>query len=892
MSTATRRPTRCRPELVTLGASAELSDATTALLGELGAALLVVPGDGRGARAHGGVDAARRAHARATSRPRPSSPRPPRRCSWASTTSTAACSSVAPPRPRTPPSPRPPNCWPSSAASRPASSRRADSHCPTRKRLAESSGIALEELPRLFHRADEAGLVVRDGAFWLESDLGARVDAAERGRPLAPPRPVLARPDSRPAARARRASQRDAHRDRPARRRALVLPGRRPVDRRGARPAGRRRRGARPRGGGRADRGGPPRARRRHRPCGAHARDPLPHEVDKVYLQHDLSIVAPGPLEPALDARLRGDGRRGGSRPRLELPGHRGIRDPRPRRRGDRPRRSASSSTGSRSPASRSRSSTCWRETAARFGSVRVARRRRGRCARCARAMRSDDAQLVRTARRRPGARAARAAAGRATHRLRQPVHRRRAVLDPRRRALSRSPPRTATARSSGCRRRRLAPAPRAAAQRATRSPPSSTRRASRRASRGRPSRPGWRGSSSSAVQGEGDGHRHGAHARRPDRRLPARAGERRRRPPARARPPGRHRAHAAAVRDRRGHARALTSEPGRIRTPITRVGWIERYVDGPLIVQSDRTVLLEVAHPDAEDARHELAVFAELERAPEHIHTYRITRLGLWNARAAGHTAEEMLATLERYAKFPVPQTVSIDIERDRRPLRAARDRRATADGALRAALRPTDAAVLAEITRARRIAPAARRAPRRRPSGRLQPWARGAAQAGAAEARLARRGPRRLHPGHPARDRPRSRTAGHCATTSSRPSTTSSTAAPASSCCPAARARRSSAPARWRRPKTTTLILVTNTVSARQWRAELLQAHDAHRGRDRRVLRAGARRSSRSRSRRTRSSRRSGRASTPTSRCSTRSTGASSSTTRCTCCPPRCSS
>src|ERR1044071_6187839 len=85
---------------------------------------------------------------------------------------------------------------------------------------------------------------------------------------------------------------------------------------------------------------------------------------------------------------------------------------------------------------------------------------------------------------------------------------------------------------------------------------------------------------------------------------------------------------------------------------------------DGPLIVQSDRTVLLEVAHPDAETARHELAIFAELERAPEHIHTYRITRLGLWNARAAGHTAQQMLDTLDRLAKFPVPQTVAIDIE------------------------------------------------------------------------------------------------------------------------------------------------------------------------------------------------------------------------------------
>jgi len=85
--------------------------------------------------------------------------------------------------------------------------------------------------------------------------------------------------------------------------------------------------------------------------------------------------------------------------------------------------------------------------------------------------------------------------------------------------------------------------------------------------------------------------------------------------------------------------------------------------VNGPLIVQSDRTVLLEVGHEQATEARHALAVFAELERAPEHIHTYRITRLGLWNARAAGHTADEMLATLEAYSKFPVPQVVATDI-------------------------------------------------------------------------------------------------------------------------------------------------------------------------------------------------------------------------------------
>ncbi|MFM6963640.1 MAG: DNA repair helicase XPB [Micrococcales bacterium] len=83
----------------------------------------------------------------------------------------------------------------------------------------------------------------------------------------------------------------------------------------------------------------------------------------------------------------------------------------------------------------------------------------------------------------------------------------------------------------------------------------------------------------------------------------------------------------------------------------------------GPLIVQSDKTALLEVDHPQAADARHELAVFAELERAPEHIHTYRITRLGLWNARAAGHDSDFVIGVLDRYAKFDVPGTIRKDI-------------------------------------------------------------------------------------------------------------------------------------------------------------------------------------------------------------------------------------
>ena len=86
--------------------------------------------------------------------------------------------------------------------------------------------------------------------------------------------------------------------------------------------------------------------------------------------------------------------------------------------------------------------------------------------------------------------------------------------------------------------------------------------------------------------------------------------------------------------------------------------------MSGPLIVQSDKTALLEVSHPQAADARHDLAVFAELERAPEHVHTYRITKLGLWNARAAGHDSAFVLGVLDKYSKFPIPASIRVDIE------------------------------------------------------------------------------------------------------------------------------------------------------------------------------------------------------------------------------------
>jgi DNA excision repair protein ERCC-3 len=84
---------------------------------------------------------------------------------------------------------------------------------------------------------------------------------------------------------------------------------------------------------------------------------------------------------------------------------------------------------------------------------------------------------------------------------------------------------------------------------------------------------------------------------------------------------------------------------------------------DGPLIVQSDKTVLLEVDHEQAGAARAAIAPFAELERAPEHVHTYRITPLALWNARAAGHDAEQVVDALVTFSRYAVPQPLLVDI-------------------------------------------------------------------------------------------------------------------------------------------------------------------------------------------------------------------------------------
>jgi DNA excision repair protein ERCC-3 len=125
---------------------------------------------------------------------------------------------------------------------------------------------------------------------------------------------------------------------------------------------------------------------------------------------------------------------------------------------------------------------------------------------------------------------------------------------------------------------------------------------------------------------------------------------------------------------------------------------------DGPLIVQSDKTLLLEVDHPSARDCRRSIAAFAELERSPEHIHTYRLTPLGLWNARAAGHDAEQVIDALLTWSRYPVPHSLLVDVaETMGRYGRLRLDKHPT-HGLV---LASTDRAVFEEVLRAKRIVP-----------------------------------------------------------------------------------------------------------------------------------------------------------------------------------------
>ncbi len=236
--------------------------------------------------------------------------------------------------------------------------------------------------------------------------------------------------------------------------------------------------------------------------------------------------------------------------------------------------------------------------------------------------------------------------------------------------------------------------------------------------------------------------------------------------------------------------------------------------------MQSDRTVLLEVAHPQAEDARHDLTVFAELERAPEHIHTYRITKLGLWNARAAGHDAAAMLATLEKYSRFPIPQAVSVDItETVARYGRLVIER--ADDGAL--TLTAIDPAVLGEITRARKVA--ALLFEKRGPTTFVvQPWARGELKQELLKLGWPAEDLAGYTPGTP-HEIALDTSEWHLREYQDHAITNFTEHGSGVIVLPCGAGKTLVGLGAMARGKTTTLILVTNTVSARQWRAELLK-------------------------------------------------------------------
>nr|BFE84062.1 hypothetical protein GCM10020093_066630 [Planobispora longispora] len=218
---------------------------------------------------------------------------------------------------------------------------------------------------------------------------------------------------------------------------------------------------------------------------------------------------------------------------------------------------------------------------------------------------------------------------------------------------------------------------------------------------------------------------------------------------------------------------------------------------DGPLIVQSDKTLLLEVDHEKADACRKAIAPFAELERAPEHVHTYRITPLALWNARAAGHDAEQVIDALIGFSRYPVPHALLVDIAETMARYGRLRLEKHPLHGLV---LTSTDRAVLEEVLRSKKIQPllgervgddgvGCTRASAATSSSSCSSWA----------------GPPRTSPVTSTASTTRSpwpRTAGSSAPTSARPPRRSGTAARAWSCFPAGRARPSWARRRWRTP------------------------------------------------------------------------------------------
>ena len=218
---------------------------------------------------------------------------------------------------------------------------------------------------------------------------------------------------------------------------------------------------------------------------------------------------------------------------------------------------------------------------------------------------------------------------------------------------------------------------------------------------------------------------------------------------------------------------------------------------DGPLIVQSDKTVLLEVDHEQAGAARAAIAPFAELERAPEHVHTYRITPLALWNARAAGHDAEQVVDALVSFSRYAVPQPLLVDIVDVMARYGRLQLVKHPAHGLTLVSL---DRAVLEEVLRNKKIAPML--------GARIDDDTVMVhnSERGRVKQML-------LKIGWPAEDlagyvdgeahpiEPRPGRTGTCATTRRWPPTRSGRAVPAWWCCRAARARRWSARRRWPR-------------------------------------------------------------------------------------------
>jgi DNA excision repair protein ERCC-3 len=125
-----------------------------------------------------------------------------------------------------------------------------------------------------------------------------------------------------------------------------------------------------------------------------------------------------------------------------------------------------------------------------------------------------------------------------------------------------------------------------------------------------------------------------------------------------------------------------------------------------PLVVLADRTVLLETAAPGADEAREGLSAFAELEKSPEHVHTFRITQLSLWNAAAGGRSPDDVLRLLEAHARYGVPANVAAEVRATMARFgRLVLARDAGDAGAL--VLSADDALLIEEVARAKTVTP-----------------------------------------------------------------------------------------------------------------------------------------------------------------------------------------